>query len=447
MLTGRLMLSIHRSDMIMVKQRPQLHKSLQPLLDMSRVTSDALPHSLNATTVRVERQGTPDFMDSVVLEVLSSPDEPNESNREIQVLIEAELTDTNPSNSKPIAHNNKNVRPLSAPTKALASSVGVPAHKSNTLPNKRSSLFKVAKERQTVQKEKRTANIHSNAQILLKYAQNRQSSHSNSSLQRGGQSPMQLDKLFESTNGQQKVAGGSVSPELLHSHHSSSSTTIDECSSSSTPLNLRHISMDETRLASVIQMDNIWRQVESGDDSPSLVGQHSSTSHFNEEHFNEEEDGLLLTTASGKTELLQDSIQVDSSLSHPQPSSSQLATTSTPITTLTTPTSPISTPLTISMSLITASPLVTSTPLTTSTPIASAIPLAAAIPLETSTPLTGGLSPPTKSAPLLDDISVTVPKSRDDKQRSASFNNKGIFVYTCRRCCVHMHEHNYYIMC
>ncbi len=419
------MLSIHRSDMIMVKQRPQLHKSLQPLLDMSRVTSDALPHSLNATTVRVERQGTPDFMDSVVLEVLSSPDEPNESNREIQVLIEAELTDTNPSNSKPIAHNNKNVRPLSAPTKALASSVGVPAHKSNTLPNKRSSLFKVAKERQTVQKEKRTANIHSNAQILLKYAQNRQSSHSNSSLQRGGQSPMQLDKLFESTNGQQKVAGGSVSPELLHSHHSSSSTTIDECSSSSTPLNLRHISMDETRLASVIQMDNIWRQVESGDDSPSLVGQHSSTSHFNEE-----EGGLLLTTAFGKTELSQDSIQVDSSLSHPQPSSSQLATTSTPITTLTTPTSPISTPLTISMSLITASPVVTSTPLTTSTPIA------AAIPLETSTPLTG-LSPLTKSAPLLDDISVTVPKSRDDKQRSASFNNKGIFVYT-RQCCVHI---------
>ena len=401
----------------MVKQRPQ-HKLLRPpdLLDMSRVTSDALPHSLNATTIRVERQGTPDFMNSVVLEVLSSPDEPNESNREIQVPIEAELTETKPS--KPITHSNKNVRPLSAPTKALAASIGVPAHKSNTLPNKSNSLFKVAKERQTVERGKRTANIHSNSQILLKYAQNRQSSHSSSSLQRGGQSPMQLDKLFESTNSQHKVARGSVSPELLCSHHSSSSITNDDCSSASTPLNLRHISMDETRLASVIQMDNIWRQVESGDDSPGLIVRHSNSIHFDEE-----EDELLLTTVSGKTELLQDSM--DSSLSHPQASLSQLAMspTSAPITTLSTPTSlTISTPLTISTSLITSTPLITSSPLTTSTPIAAAIQ-----PLKTSTPL-AGLSLITKSAPLLDDISVTVDEIREDKQRSASFNNnKGIF--------------------
>jgi len=39
----------------------------------------------------------------------------------------------------------------------------------------------------------------------------------------------------------------------------------------STPLNLRHISMDETRIASIFHMDSIWRQVESGDNSPAVA--------------------------------------------------------------------------------------------------------------------------------------------------------------------------------
>ncbi len=59
---------------------------------------------------------------------------------------------------------------------------------------------------------------------------------------------------------------------LLHHHESSLSTTASDA----TPLNLRNLSIDQTKEASLNQMDEIWRQVEAIGDAPSSKSGFSS---------------------------------------------------------------------------------------------------------------------------------------------------------------------------
>lgn len=408
MATGRLLLSIRRTDSKKLLGNNQAHqyKPMRPtdLLDMTRVTSDALPHSLNATTVHLEREETPDFKNSAIIEVLSSPDEPTEN--KIDQSLGAESIATQPSTQC----NTKNARPLSAPTKTVASIVSVPAHKSHTLPNKRNSLFKQAKDRQTAEREKRTASIHNNAQILLKYAQNRQSSHSSSSLQIDNQSPTRINKLFESAIDQQKSVEDSESPDLSCSRHSSSSITMEECSSSSTPLNLRHISMDETRLASVMQMDSIWKQVESGDDSPSLTAKHSGSLLFDKD----EDEFLDLNDQTEPSEDFANEVLVSSGISALNPSSLPFEESTVTLTTSVTP------------NLLTSTPVISSTPVPICTPTPSSMALTTPTPITASTPLT-------QSVPLSDDISAPTELNVETRQQTTSLDNKGTYVhnYTC----------------
>ncbi len=422
-MTGKLLLCIRRADFNkpVVNNQVHQHKSLQPLdqLDMSRVTSDALPHSLNATTVHLEREETPDFKNSTIIEVLSSPDKPIESDKD--KFLSVETIDAYPSQSSTL-HNTKNARPRSAPTKTVTSIVSVPAHKSHTLPNKRNSLFKQAKDRQIAEREKRTASIHNSAQILLKYAQNRQSSHSSSSLQADDQSPTRINKLFEkSTIKQQSSVENSECRDLSCSRHSSSSITMDECSSSSTPLNLRHISMDETRLASVMQMDSIWKQVESGDDSPSLSARHTSSLLF-------DRDEDEVPCSSEQTEYSNDLTEVllSGGISILQPSCLPSNTSTATFTTSASPNLITSTPLTSSKPI----PICTPTPsLSTPTPIAASTPLA-------------------QSMPLLYDVSVSK-KNAETRQESTSFDNKGDsinFGHMYVMCMHSIHARNYALL-
>lgn len=400
MATGRLLLSIHRPDYKKPLGKNQ-YKSIRPpdLLDMSRVTSDALPHSLNATTIHLDREETPNFKNSSIMEVLSSPEEPMENRKDKS--LDFELINTQPSKSSSL-RSTKNARPLSAPTKKAASVTSVSAHKSHTLPTKKNSLLKQTKELQSAEREKRSASIHNNAQILLKYAQNRQSSHSSSSLHTDNQSPSRVSKLFEVTTDQQKSVADSGSPSLSCSHHSSSSITMDEHSSSSTPLNLRHISMDETRLVSVMQMDSIWKQVESGDDSPSLTAQRSSSLLFegDEDEVTDINEPIL---PSKDTE---NHTHESGGIFSLQPSS--LATEGS-MATLTTSSTP---------NLVTSTPVSTSIPSPICTPAPSSISPA---PIAASTPVT-------QSEPLFNnDTSVSVPKKdAETNQRITSLDGKGV---------------------
>ena len=258
-----------------VSQHAPHYKSLRPpdLLDMSRVTSDALPHSLIATTVHVDSVEPSDFVIDSATEIMSSPDVPTDS-PERDITNENRQTQENciPNGRGTVPYITKNSRPLSAPSKSR-SSTAMSIGKSHTLPNKSSSVSRLVKDHQAAEREK---SFQSNAQILLKYAQSRQTTGNNWCQQRGSLSPTQ-SKLFKESDDDHQAAEGSPSPEVQSRHSTTSLTNAGSiCSSNSTPLNLRHISMDETRIASVIQMDSIWRQVESGDDSSNLDAQSSA---------------------------------------------------------------------------------------------------------------------------------------------------------------------------
>lgn len=59
----------------------------------------------------------------------------------------------------------------------------------------------------------------------------------------------------------------SPSPAITLPQHESTNSNVSEASS--TALNLRHLSIDQTKEASLTQMDEIWRQVEAIGDRPS----------------------------------------------------------------------------------------------------------------------------------------------------------------------------------
>ena len=293
----------------------QHYKSTRPhdLLDMARVNSDALPYSQKPRTVQVpferSESSTPDFLNSSIVNITSSTDElshlpdnneashPHEDHhsegyhnhelRDIQTSSDNLVkTIDNPAAetictdkfATQFSHS-KNPRPISAPTKSLSSSVLI-SNKAHTLPTSMSDSDpkSVQKKQELLDKERkrRSSSIQASAQVLLKYSQKRKYSQTGS-LPREYQSlsHIMFDLGDEVSSGDTNIANRRPSsPELALSLNSSSSisTAMDEDNSSSTPLNLRHISMDETRVASLIHMDNIWRQVESGDDSPNPSG-------------------------------------------------------------------------------------------------------------------------------------------------------------------------------
>ena len=276
------------------------------LLDMSRVNSDALPYSQKPGTVQLpferSESSTPDFLDSSIVEITSSTDKLNQESVKDEATNEGhysedphkhELTTIQTSSDNAVesvdhpttetvcidkpatqSSRSKTPRPISAPTKSLSSSVLI-SNKSHTLPTSISgSDPKSMHKKQALldkERKRRSSSIQANAQVLLKYSQERKYSRTGS-LPREYQSLSQMFDLNDevSSGDTKRAARRTSSPDLAHSPNSSSSVTTgtDEDNSSSTPLNLRHISMDETRVASLIQMDNIWRQVESGDDSP-----------------------------------------------------------------------------------------------------------------------------------------------------------------------------------
>ena len=156
----------------------------------------------------------------------------------------------------------KNTRPISAPIRSS------PSSGSCTLPSSltQTELRKFREKRISLDEErqKRRANIKESARAALQYSRHRKSE----SLPRQYSSPLS------------KSLGSEEEFHSLHNRKSSSPAVVPGGTSpvkvapESSPvhLNLRILSMDETLEASFNQMDEIWRQVESGsDDVPSLT--------------------------------------------------------------------------------------------------------------------------------------------------------------------------------
>lgn len=277
---------------------PPHYKSLQPpdLLDMSRVNSQ---YSQKHQTVQLDSEWAesciPDPVESSTVDITISANDMNgvteyskTQNDNIDecpaVQTEPVSIDESAENSKieavinddgqgtvPHSKSSKTLRPLSAPTKSLSSS-NILSSKSHTLPSRISvSGTKSMQEKQALldlERKKRSNNIQTNAHVLLKYSQERRYSQTGS-LPRDYQSITKYFNISDEAESNAAIRGQSLHDSTCSPSSSTSvSTGQDDDNSLSTPLNLRHISIDETRIASLIHMDKIWRQVESGDDSP-----------------------------------------------------------------------------------------------------------------------------------------------------------------------------------
>ena len=179
-------------------------------------------------------------------------------------------TDVQPGEAEPEQETEKtttqsahrNSRPISAPIRS------VPTGGSYTLPHNLTGeeLRRLKEKRVSLdeEREKRRASIEEGARAALQYVKHRKTES--------------LPRQYRSSSLNRSLG----SEEDFHSSHdrkSSSPAAIFGVTSPvkvapetpPTPLNLRNMSIDETREASFNQMDEIWRQVESGSDDFQLL--------------------------------------------------------------------------------------------------------------------------------------------------------------------------------
>ena len=153
----------------------------------------------------------------------------------------------------------KTARPISAPIRS------VPMGGSYTLPHSLTGgeLKRLKEKRVSLgeEREKRRASIEEGTRAALQYVKHRKTE----SLPRQYRS----SSLSQSLGSEEEFRGShdrkSSSPAVVFSPVKVAPETPP------TPLNLRNMSIDETREASFNQMDEIWRQVESGSDDFQLL--------------------------------------------------------------------------------------------------------------------------------------------------------------------------------
>lgn len=263
-------------------------------LDMSRVQSDALPHSLCPSMVICETVGEADTrstlpkmladarsIDSCSTDDIdhtpncpSSPQQLEELNiASDQTTALSDAVTSEEGVSSPAPHGTG--RPMSAPTRSAATTGANQPSSTQKLKEKRKSL--------DMERQRRLTNIQESTRAALQYSAQRRTSKAET-LPRDSRSASLSHSMISTASDNDisasaaphKSSPPAVSSPLHESyfssprHRSTASNTSD--STVSTPLNLQRLSIDQTREASLTQMDEIWRQVEAIGDKPSERG-------------------------------------------------------------------------------------------------------------------------------------------------------------------------------
>ena len=254
-------------------------------LDLSRVQSDALPQSLHPSTMVVDEnsdldsKNTPSMLlaDSHSIDACSIDDVDGSSLTDSpQHLTSPSTVDDPPKDTKSFTTERDKVRngsldhsrgrPMSAPNRSASTSgikSSVLSHnvmeKSGGKREKRKSL--------DVERQRRVMNIQEGARVALQYSAKRHSTKSDS-LPRESRSSSLTHSILSMDSDEDVQSSSNTrirkfsSPAFKSPLHNARSSSIGGSDGVSTPLNLRHLSIDQTREASLTQMDEIWRQVE-----------------------------------------------------------------------------------------------------------------------------------------------------------------------------------------
>ena len=273
-----------------------LLRNIQPVGDLTRVQSDALPSSMHASKVLCElpphsdrelHADAPDFLsdaNSMAVEIGSSLDDDlervsmSDSHMDIQMEEGGDLGNNGMEDK--LMHfvlltkgeRGKEGRPYSAPSRSVSTGA-VPLGTSYTLPpNISGAEITQMKEKRTSlseEREKRKANIAESARAAQKFRTKRTSVKSDSlsrdyrSASLSSKSGCSDEEFFQQHSA--KHIRKSSSPAVIARalHHQDDPVR----NPSSSPLNLRNMSIDDTKEASFSQMAEIWRQVEEADSS------------------------------------------------------------------------------------------------------------------------------------------------------------------------------------
>lgn len=285
-------------------------------LDLSRVQSDALPHSLlpsmvicDSGEVALPRMMADarsiDTCSTDDLDVMSATDSPRRLSSPQRIAatngglsrtreFSPGVSSIGEEDDGALSGTSNSRRPLSAPNRSIsAGAIGRNLQNSTTLPTASSGMStgnRLREKRKSldVERQRRIANIQEGARAAMHYSAKRRNSRpealprDSKSLPRDSRSAS-LTHSIVSTSSDNDLSGSghllnfrkSSSPAMTVPQHESSNSNASD-TSSSTPLNLRHLSIDETREASLTQMDEIWRQVEAIGDKPSERGMYVS---------------------------------------------------------------------------------------------------------------------------------------------------------------------------
>lgn len=297
------------SSLATLKNRTALHMDE---LDLSRVQSDALPHSLLPSMVICENEETAlpamladarsvDTCSTEDLDQMSSIGSPPPSSSPQHVEATARgppryrefspgVSSMGEGEDRAFSGTSNSRRPMSAPNRSIsAGAIGHNYRTSTTLPSSSGAqqagpsadkmLWRKRKSLD-VEQQRRTTNIQEGARIASEYSAKRKNSRTET-VQRDSRSTSCSRSVVSTSSDNDLTGSGNVyfckssSPAVTLPHHESSNSTASEATST-TPLNLRQLSINQTREASLTQMDEIWRQVEAIGDTPSQRREYAS---------------------------------------------------------------------------------------------------------------------------------------------------------------------------
>ena len=255
-------------------------------LDLTRVKSDALPQSMHPSMVTFDKESSMFPHDTSTRFEANSPDSQRSDSSLERESLNATTNDFTQENLSPTMKDKRgslplrtssNGRPMSAPNRSSSSGTISGRKSSSTLPHVTGTEFRMREKRMSldVERQKRILNIHESARAALQYSANRRSSKADS-LPRDSRSGSLTHSIL-STGSEEDIPHSNtryrksssptfISPPPLGNSSIASNSANDGVS---TPLNLRHLSIDETKEASLTQMDEIWRQVEAIADTKS----------------------------------------------------------------------------------------------------------------------------------------------------------------------------------
>ena len=293
-------------------------------LDLSRVQSDALPHSLLPSKVICENE---EVALSTMLADARSVDTCSTDDWDRMSAMDSPRHSASPRHSLSPRHSasplhmetssrgyrrdrefspgvssigevegvevltsSNNRRPLSAPNRSISTGAislanrTLPASSDGPLVGGSSEDDRLRKKRKSldVEQQRRTTNIQESTKAAFQYSAKRKDSRSETLPPRNSRSTSLSRSLVSTSSDNDLTSSGnayfckSSSPAVALPQHESSNSTASEATST-TPLNLRHLSIDQTKEASLTQMDEIWRQVEAIGDKPSQRREYMST--------------------------------------------------------------------------------------------------------------------------------------------------------------------------